>query len=425
MKKSILVIALLFPMILVAHSMDELFEALKNHPQTKLDIANLKQANIGKKMVYSKLLPKIDLVGSYDNYSTPTGMVPVPPNKLLPMVKNPSVAQPFSENIYRAGVKLSMPLFVKSIYTNAKKLKVLQNTARLKKIIDEQKNMSILVDADANLLYLDSLIKALNIKKKSLLKSKQTIDIQVKSGRLPQIASYKIENAINEISIKENSIKMQKQKAISLIYSLTGIKLQNAIDLEQLHDIQKNEIFLLKPLKEKIKAQKLELQATKEKLYPSLALKGSYIYSKADAYNNDKSVNEHYSDIGIGASMPLFSMTNYRQIQMEKVKLLKKNYEYQKAKDELIAQTNMLEKSLKLLDKSIKLHKKNVQNQNELLKVAKISFESLRLSTEEYLRYEDAYIMAKAKLYEAQAKRWQTLMQLAVIYNNNIEELIK
>jgi hypothetical protein len=34
-------------------------------------------------------------------------------------------------------------------------------------------------------------------------------------------------------------------------------------------------------------------------------------------------------------------------------------------------------------------------------------------------------VLEKSKLYKAEAEKWQTLVKLAVIYGNNIENLVK
>ena len=85
----------------------------------------------------------------------------------------------------------------------------------------------------------------------------------------------------------------------------------------------------------------------------------------------------------------------------------------------------MLDTSLTLLKNSKKLYTRSIENKKELLKIAKINFDSGRLSTEEYLRYEDAVVAQEANLYKTEATQWQTQMQLAVIYANNIEEIVR
>ena len=145
MKK--IAITLLLPWLLEAQSIPELFDALKVHSQVKADSLVVKKSQIASDMVDSSLYPKVDLFASYDNYSTATGMVPVPPNQLLDMVQDQSVAQPFSTNIYRVGAKFSMPIFVKSIYTTADKAKAMRRSAEAKKEINILKNEALIVGA--------------------------------------------------------------------------------------------------------------------------------------------------------------------------------------------------------------------------------------------------------------------------------------
>ncbi|WP_457618786.1 TolC family protein, partial [Lutibacter sp.] len=84
-----------------------------------------------------------------------------------------------------------------------------------------------------------------------------------------------------------------------------------------------------------------------------------------------------------------------------------------------------LENSLQLLYKSEKLYQQNIQDKEEILRISKTSYQSARISIEDYLKYEDDLVLEKSKLYKAQAEKWQTLMKLAVIYGNNIENLVK
>jgi hypothetical protein len=46
------------------------------------------------------------------------------------------------------------------------------------------------------------------------------------------------------------------------------------------------------------------------------------------------------------------------------------------------------------------------------------------MTVQDYLKFEDDVVLEKSKLYKAKAERWQTLMKLAVIYGNNIEEIL-
>ena len=423
MKK--LIVALTLPWLLEAQSIPTLFDALKSNAHVKVDTIVIKKSEVHKDMVNASLYPKIDVFASYDYYNEATGMLPVAPNDLLAMVQDQSVAQPFSENIYRAGAKFSMPLFVKSIYTTAKKAEAMQKSAEAKKEINILKNEALIVGANANFLYLVSLKQALDGKEKSLLETQKTLEIKVKNGRSPASVLYKINDSLNEIAIAKNNINLQEQKLISTIGSLTGITLEEPVNMQQTADFSKGTFASLKPLEEKLQADSISIKAEKEKLYPALFAHGSYVYSTADAYNNGKSVNETYANVGLVVNIPLLEMHQYDAISLAKLELQSSQTELQKLRDELTAQAKMLENSLHLLENSHKLYTKSVENKNKLLAIAKVNYESGRLSTEEYLRYEDAVVVEKANLYKTEATKWQTLMQLAVIYANNIEEMVK
>ena len=420
-----LLLTLSFPLLLSATTMPELFDALKNHSQTKSDEMLVKMAEISQSKAYSQLYPTIKLQAAYDNYNTPTGMLPVAPNTLLDMVKDQSVAQPFSYNIYRAGANFSMPIFVKSIFTSADKAQAMRTSAQAKKHINLLKNEAIIVGSNANLLYLEALEKSLELKKKSLLETQRTIQIKVNNGRSAASALYKIEDALNQISITQNNILLQKNSIKSSIEALTGIQLSEGVPMQESMTYTQTELASLKPLEEKIRANRLGVKAEKEKLYPTLVAHGSYTFSSGSAYNNNKDINEEYGDIGLLLTIPLLEVSQYDEIKKTKLQLKSDEVDLQKQRDELSAKATMLQNALPLYKNSILLSDKSVQNKLQLLKIAKANYENGRLSTEEYLRYEDDVVDAKAKLYEAQAKKWQTLMELAVIYANDIEEMVQ
>jgi len=423
MKK--LVVAMAIPWLLEAQSMPELFYALKKHAQVRSDTLMVKKSVLQKKMLDVSLYPKIDLFASYDHYNEATGMLPVPPNELLPMIQDPTVAQPFSKNIYRAGAKFTMPLFVKSLYTSAKKAEMMYKSARAKKKLNILKNEAVIVGANANFSYLVSLKKALNGKEKSLLVTQKTLEIKVKNGRSPASALYKIDDSLNEIAIAKNNIALEEKKLISSIETLTGISLKAPVSMLHVRSFHQDDFGSLLPLEKKVQANRINVKVQKEQLYPALYAHGSYTFSKAKAYNNNNNVNEVYSNIGIVLNVPLLAMKQYNALSLAKVELKSSEVELQKVREELQAQAKMLEDSLPLLENSLKLYTQSVENKKRLLAIAKVNYKSGRLSTEEYLRYEDAVVAQEANLYKTEATQWQTQMQLAVIYGNNIEEMVK
>ena len=426
-----LIILMLFtPLVLAAQdevkSISVLFDSLKVNPHIRGDELKMERALAGKRIATGELFPKIDAFGSYNYSSTPTGMVPVPPDDLIKMVQDRTVAQPFSENIFRAGATVSMPIFVKSVYTMASKAKKMYQSTEAKKNIDLLKNEAVIVSSNANLLYIDALNEALTKKKESLMKTKEFVQIKVNNGRLPESALLKINTGINEVDIMRNQIAQNKEKIISAVYSLTNVKLNKPLDMTQTGTYENGELKVLEPLQKKADAMKLGVRAQKEMLYPALVLHGMYTYNYAKSYNlPDQGVNEDYGAVGVTLKIPIFQKSQYSKIKLSKIEFEESENDLAKMRLEFTAQAEQLEKTLALLNNSTELYKKSVQDKEELLKIAKVAFESDRMSTEDYLKYEDDLLMERSKLYQTEAQRWQTLMKLAVIYGNSIEEMVK
>lgn len=432
MKNSILTlgITLLFitPFIMSAQevqSVHDLFIALKSHPQTTGDVIAFEKAAAGKQLAFSNLFPTITAYSSFDNYSDPSAMLPVTPNGASYLVQNQEIPQPFSEQIFRAGVSISMPVFIKSIYTTANKAKHLQKSAQAKQQINLLQNEAIIVSSNANLNYLDALTKALESKKQSLLKTKEIIELKVKNGRAPGSSLLIINNGIHQVEATKNEIAINREQAISAIESLTGIRVDTPIQMLETSTIDNSVIKSLEPLQQKVLADKLAYRAEKEKLLPSVVLRGNYTYSSGDAYNNNLSTNTDFSTIGLVISMPIFNKNQLTQIKKSKLTYNATLNEFEKLELSLKSQAIQLRNSLQLLYKSEKLYQQNIQDKEGILRISKKSFQSARISIEDYLKYEDDLVLEKSKLYKAQAEKWQTLMKLAVIYGNNIENIVK
>ncbi|MGQ9799620.1 MAG: TolC family protein, partial [Ignavibacterium sp.] len=179
--KNILLI-LFFPVLLFGQEVKDigaLFDSLKTHPVSRADEINLELSETGHSMAVSHLFPNIDLFGKYDYSSEAVGLLPVPPNDLFTLIKNQELTQPFSTNIYRIGASISMPIFVKSIYSMISKSSMMYKSAESKKYINLLKNEAMIVSLNANLNYMDALTQSLEQKKTSLLKAKEFVIIKV------------------------------------------------------------------------------------------------------------------------------------------------------------------------------------------------------------------------------------------------------
>jgi len=421
-------ILLLFPVLLQAQEVQrvgQLFDSLKTHPISMGDELRIEQALAGKTMAYSKLYPNIDLFGRYEYASTASGMLPVPPNDLLAMVKDPAVAQPFSENIFRVGATISMPLFVASIFPMAAKAKMMVHSAEDQQYINLLKNEAVIVGANANLMYMQALEQALEKKKNSLLKTKEFVVIKVNNGRAPESALLNISNGVNQIDIMKNDLALQKEEVASVIKSLTGIAITNPVPMEQVGTYKDGGIKALDPMREKVEADRLGYRAEKEKLLPALLLQGSYSNNSGTSYNNNQHVNNDYTTLGITLRVPIFAKDQYAQIKKSRIDYEASANDLDRMSLELSSQASQLQNSLTLLESSIVLYNNSIKEKEQLLDIAKVSYQSDQLSMEDYLKYEDDVVLEQSKLFKAQAQKWQTLMKLNVIYGNKIEEIVK
>jgi len=143
------------------------------------------------------------------------------------------------------------------------------------------------------------------------------------------------------------------------------------------------------------------------------------------SYNTDDRVIRNYGWIGLNLNIPIFDKVIYSDIEKAKSDYLRTQFELEDLEQQLRSESNSLNASLKIVEKSIKLAKKTVLYQKELLVYAKKAFELKRMTEEEFLRYVDALVRAKANLYGLKAKRWEIISKLAVIYGNDLEELVK
>jgi outer membrane protein TolC len=421
-------ILLLFPVLLQAQeikNVKQLFDSLETHPVTQGDEIRIEQAIIGKTIAYSKLYPNIDLFGRYDYASTATAMLPLPLNDLFAYKADPTRAQPFSENIFRVGATISMPIFVASIYPMATKAKMMARSAADLKNINLLKNEAVIVGANANLLYMQALDSALTKKKNSLLKTKEFVVIKVNNGRAPESALLNINNGISQIDIMKNDLALQREEVVTVIQSLTGIALKSPVTMQQVGTYKDGDIKALDPLHEKAEADRLGYRAEKEKLLPSLVLQGSYSNNTANSYNNNQRVNNDYTAIGIILKVPLFAKDQYAQIKKSRLDYEASKNDLDRMSLELASQASQLQSSLLLLDNSIQLYTGSINDKQQLLEIARVSYQSDQMSMEDYLKYEDDLILEQSKLFKAQAQKWQTLMKLNVIYGNNIEEVVK
>jgi outer membrane protein TolC len=425
MKYKFILTSIAVTLQLQATTITSLLNTLEQRPEHRLDMIDVKKSNLDSQSISDKLMPTVNIFGGYEVYSSPNGLVPVPPNKLIGMVKDQSIGQPFSKNIFREGVNFTWPLFVKSVYTLEDKAELLHLAAKEKKKLNLLQREALVVGSVAQLRYLESLKAALIAKKHSILETENITKLKIKEGRTPQSALFILQSNINTLEININNIEQNINLIYSKVDTLTGVSLKQSLPIRLKHKIKKGEIFALKPLKRKLEATQKEVQATNEAYYPSVLTKGNYTYSQGDAYNNGNTLHESFGMVGLYISMPLFDASKGTASEQAKVAYLKKKSQLSQTAHALKVQAKQLTREIKLLKRSVALAKKSVFDQKRLLKIAKVSLKDEIITQEEYLRYEDTVADAKAALYKAEAKKWQDIAQLAVIYGNDLRRIVK
>ena len=425
-KLSLMFLVVIVGVNLQAVTIKELFDSIRKQPATKIDAINEKMAEVAKQKVMSSKYPVVDMFASYTHYNSPTNLIPLDPQEagILIAKKEPL---PFATTIEKFGVKVSIPLFVKEIEYYAKRAELLAKGAKYKKSLNFYKNEAVVLGANAVLEYLDSLLLALNSTKKSILKTKSDIQIAVQNGRMPGIAIDKIDEKLNQLEITINSVKIKENGLISKIETLTGIKIDKAVPISLKKELQKGEIYALKPLKASIEASFKDLEATKAKrYYPKVGLNllWSENYSGSDSYLS-KSVHRGYGYYQLGISMPLYNKSEDTQIEIKKIALMKERMKYKKSENELSIEAKSIEEELNLLYRSLKLSKENIKKRDALLAYAKVAFKEGRMSEEDYLRYEDLLLNAKANYYQVVSQKWQDIAKLAVIWGEDLRKVVK
>jgi len=423
LKRTILLISI--PFFAHAATITTLLDALEHRPENRLDLLSVEKSSLGEQALSDKLMPTVDLSVGYEIYNSPNGMLPVEPNKLITMVQDQSIGQPFSKQIMREGLSFTWPLFVKSIYTLKEKARLLHLASKEKHKLNLIQREAVVVGSVAQLRYLEALRGALEAKKHSIIQTSKTTKLMVKEGRAAPSALFVLNSHINDIDIALNNIAQNMNLLCAKIETLTGVSLRRSVPLRMKHRVKKGEIFALKPLKARVAASQKGIKAADEAYVPSIVTKGNYSYSQADAYNNGKAVRENFGAAGIYLSMPIFDHSKSTASQLARVDYMKEKTALEQTRHTLKVQAKQIERELVLLRRSLKLAQKSVNEQRKLLKIAKVAFKDERMTEEEYLRYENALANAKANYYSFEAKMWQDRAQLAVIYGNDLRRIVK
>ena len=411
-------------LILNATTIQDLFNAIKNTPDTKIDNLMIKKSKILKNEVKNSLYPKVSIFMSAEHFNSPVSLKPMPPTITSKITKN-NEGYWFSQNIEKVGFLASMPLFVKKIYDNEKKISHLIKANKYKAKLNLLKREALLITTLSKLNYLYSLKNALLQKEKSISTTLEAIKVGVKVGRIPKFKELRLKDALNQIKIKISQIDTSINETKSQIYKLTKINLKKPIKFEVIKNITKKDFLAIKPLKENQIALNYDLKTKKDNFLPNIYLKAQGYRAFGKAYNNNDQLALNLASIGIYLNWTIFDKSTNSQIQKSKIEILKSNLEIQKTLKDLNAEVMKIESNLKEIKKAIKLTQNSIELKEELLKGAKTAFKLNTMTVDEYLQYEDELANAKASLANLIAVKNSLTANLAFIYGNNLERIFK
>jgi outer membrane protein TolC len=407
-----------------AMTMADLFAALKEQPVTQLDALQTSDSALGVQAVHDRFYPVINGVMSYEKYNSPTNLRPVAPTESASLLASDG-SLPFSKAISRIGGNLSMPIFTKELFSLGWQAESLADSSRMKRRLNLLERQALLVGADAHLVHLNSLTRALESRKASLHKTWEDISLQVKAGRLPETEQIQLEEAVNQINMTVLQTSQQESELKKNIESLTGIFLEEPASLQVNGALTEGDLFALKPLQKNIESSEFGVQAAKDKLYPTIVGSAQWFHNYGEAYNTGEDVDNEYGVFALTLKVPLFNKPAYTAIERANIELRREKMRLARTKIELEAKARNLHETLDLLGQSKELAQKSVKHQRYLLKVAKVSYASRRMDQEEYLRFEEKVLTAEANYYLSEARWWETFASLAVLYGNNLDELIQ
>jgi len=406
-----------------ASSLSYLLDKIEETPDYKIDRLSIDQMKASKNSIKGSLFPKVSIFAAAERYNVPTSMKPLLPTESGELIATHS-SLPFSKSLYKIGFNISMPVFVKEIYDNKKRIEHLLNATRYQTKINLIKKQALLVTYVSNLNYLYALKSALIKQKHSINASYKAVKVGVNVGRIPEFKLLRLEDAMNQIKVKISQIDRNIIDIKSSIYKVTKVKLKKSVKVRSKR-VPKGDFYALKPLREKLKASKYDIQAKKDAFLPKVNLKISGSRTMGEAYNTGDNVYTNMASAGLYVNWDVLDKKANADIQKAKVQRMQTSLEIAKTKKDLQADIDKITQTLRELNSEISYVNKSLNIKKELLVGAKTAFRLDRMSVDEYLAYEDDLAKTRADLANLYALKNTFKAQKALIYGINLKRIFR
>lgn len=410
------------PVLAAEQSITDLLEAVAKQPEIEASSLGVRSAEIRLKQARAELYPTLTAFGSYTSYNSPTNLRPMRPTEVN-IAAGDSI--PFSENITRYGLKAEMPLFVKSLYSLADKVKQLQKASKAGHKLRLVTRQAAVVSLNASLAFTSHLDEAIASRLESLNKTRDDLQLAVNNGRVPESELLKVETTLNDLQKQQNDLQRQAITLTSQLEQLTGIRLPHFVTLSLKNGVVAGEFLRQTQQQASVAAAEKELQQAWDQHYPSIKLEGFISKNEGEAYNTGSSIDRSYSYVGISVSLPLFNRSLSSSIDQAKVQLQREQRQLAQLRSDLTVEAQTLRDQLPVIDRSTALAQTSLDNNKRLLDIAKVACRSGRMTTEEYLRFETQVLDAEATLYKTHVDRWQIISQQAVLYGEELTGVVQ
>lgn len=403
-------------------TMASLLQAVATQPDIAASALEVKATETKLQQAYAEMYPKLTAFGSYTIYNSPTNLRPMAPTEVN-IAAGDSI--PFSKQIGRYGLQLEMPIFVKSLYTLADKVKLLKKASRTGHKLRLVTRQAAVVALDASLAFTAHLDKAIGSRLDSLHKTHEDLQLAVDNGRTPESELLKVEALLNDLQKQRNDLQRQATSLTSQIEQLTGIRLAHFVPMTLKRAVIGNHYLREEQQMAKVAAAEKDLQQAREQRYPALKLEGLLSENSGDAYNTDQSIDRSYDYIGVKLVLPLFNRSLHTAITQADIQLRREKQQLSQLQIDLTATAESLHQQLPLVDRSDDLAQTTLKNKQQLLDIAKVAYRNGRMTTEEYLRFEAQVLDAEAALHKTHVDRWKIISQQAVLYGDDLTGVVQ
>ena len=405
-----------------AATIADLLDAVAKQPGVAISELGIQESALNRQAVTELLYPKLSLFGKGEIYNSPTNLRPMPPTEV-----NVAAGEslPFSRNILRYGLTMEMPVYAAKIYALREKLDVLTQKAKIENRINLVTRQANVISVNSSFQYLVNHDKAISARIKSLEKTRDDVTIKVNNGRSSEAGLMKIDNILIELSQQKNDLQARMLDVEKILNKLTSLKISSPVSMEMSTSIADNTFINVLKDEFQVAAARKQVSLARAAYYPVVSLYGSVSRNEGEAYNTGDGIHRDYHVAGLMVTFPLFDKTLTTQKAIAGVQLSRARKQLANTKIELNAISENLLNKLPIIERGLVLARQSVKNNEQLLKIARVSFDLGRTTTEDYLDYESQVLASQATLHNAMDAKWQIIAQQAILYGTDLRGIIK